>query len=221
MDANSGKSKKTSKRILNLNAVKFKLTNLRTSAIRYEVVYKNLTRDMRKFFSKDFNLDTSFIKGKRKNSGPFFIKCIKAYISERMQDLEILLGVSEEDLVFHLGSLIYPKEIIRLYAQDNTKNKDVLMIYNYLYKFSLERLQKLINNPCLILLFTKYLMVNGYSRINGNKSMQKYAEAYYEACEVMIRKSDYADILGPLLKDTLSNYMYSSNRKGLQSSDCT
>ena len=46
---------KTSKRILNQNAVKFKLSQLRTTTIRYEVIYKNLVRDLRKYYSHDFN----------------------------------------------------------------------------------------------------------------------------------------------------------------------
>jgi len=46
---------KTSKRILNQNAVKFKLSQLKTTSIRYEVIYKNLVRDLRKYYSQDFN----------------------------------------------------------------------------------------------------------------------------------------------------------------------
>jgi hypothetical protein len=56
---------KTSKRALNMNAVKFKLTKLRTTQIRYEVIYKNLVRDLRKFYSKDFNDETDYIKKKK------------------------------------------------------------------------------------------------------------------------------------------------------------
>lgn len=48
-----------------MNAVKFKLTKLRTTLIRYEVIYKNLVRDLRKFYSKDFNDVTDFIKKKK------------------------------------------------------------------------------------------------------------------------------------------------------------
>ena len=46
---------KKSKRELNKNAVKFRLTKLKSVTIRYEVVYKNLVRDIRKFFAQDFN----------------------------------------------------------------------------------------------------------------------------------------------------------------------
>ena len=43
-------TKKTNKRMLNMNAIKFKLTKLRSTQIRYEVIYKNLVRDLRKFY---------------------------------------------------------------------------------------------------------------------------------------------------------------------------
>jgi hypothetical protein len=34
-----------------MNAIKFKLTKLRSITIRYEVIYKNLLRDLRKYYS--------------------------------------------------------------------------------------------------------------------------------------------------------------------------
>lgn len=46
---------KKSKRELNRNAQKFRLTKLKSETIRYEVVYKNLVRDIRKYFSFEFN----------------------------------------------------------------------------------------------------------------------------------------------------------------------
>ena len=52
---------KTSKRLLNMNAIKFKLSKLRNASIRYEVIYKNLVRDIRKYLSVDFNTVTNFI----------------------------------------------------------------------------------------------------------------------------------------------------------------
>ena len=46
---------RTSKRALNQNAIKFRLTKLVSTTIRYEVIYKNLVRDLRKHYSCDFN----------------------------------------------------------------------------------------------------------------------------------------------------------------------
>ena len=42
---------KTSKRILNMNAIRFKLKELKSTNIRYEVIYKNLVRDFRKYYT--------------------------------------------------------------------------------------------------------------------------------------------------------------------------
>ena len=183
---------KTSKRMLNLNAIKFKLTKLKSDKIRYEVIYKNLVRDVRKFYSRDFNDRTDFIKRKRKSGGEFFLQCLDAYIGERMGDLPKQLEVRREALAFNLGALIYPKEMLQLYAHDLPKKTQVLKIYNYLYKFSLEKLQKLINNSALVLLFARYIQINGNTRIEKSDNMGKYREAYLEACNIMLSESKHA-----------------------------
>jgi hypothetical protein len=43
--------KKLGKRDLNILALKFKLYKLLSKCIRYEVIYKNLLRDVRKYFT--------------------------------------------------------------------------------------------------------------------------------------------------------------------------
>lgn len=47
------KSKKCN---LNNNAKKFRLTHLDKEQIRYDVIYKNLVRDVRKYYLQDFNV---------------------------------------------------------------------------------------------------------------------------------------------------------------------
>lgn len=65
----------------------------------------------------------------------------------------------------------------------------VVSIYNYLYKFSLERLQHFLNNKSLMLLFVDYLEKNKYQRVHLSPNMVKYRHAYYEACNIMIAQS--------------------------------
>jgi len=49
--------------------------------------------------------------------------------------------VTADELVFNLGSLIYPKEMIKCLGEGKSSAKlQVVAIYNQLYKFSLERL---------------------------------------------------------------------------------
>jgi hypothetical protein len=107
--------------MLNLNAIKFKLNKLKTDQIRYEVIYKNLIRDVRKFYSKDFNESTDFIRRKRKNSKQYFMECLISYIQIRIGNLREQMGVNMETLAFNLGSLIYPKEMLQLYPNNPEK----------------------------------------------------------------------------------------------------
>lgn len=97
-----------------MNAIKFKLTNLRTVSIRYEVIYKNLARDIRKFFSQDMNENTDYIKKKRKNIDNFFTCCLQSYVDNNIGDHRYkAFGLEGEEILFVLGSLIYPKEMIK------------------------------------------------------------------------------------------------------------
>ena len=50
-----GQSAKVDKEMAMLRPLKFKLHSLQNSHLRYEVIYKNLLRDLRKFFIADFN----------------------------------------------------------------------------------------------------------------------------------------------------------------------
>lgn len=78
---------------------------------------------MRKFYLEDFNENTEYLKKKRKNDNNFLIECLKAYVMEKnILDCQPFsgkaIGTSEDKIVFCLGSLIYPKEMIKCYIPD-------------------------------------------------------------------------------------------------------
>ena len=81
--------------------------------------------------------------------------------------------------------------MLKLLKNNALVKVQVVSIYNYLYKFSLERLQHFLNNESLMLLFVDYLQVNGFQRIHMSPNMVKYRHAYYEACNIMINQSTY------------------------------
>jgi hypothetical protein len=66
---------------LNLNATKFKLTQLKQHDTRYEVIYKNLIRDLRKYIVLDFNQLTNMKKKKRCGVKPTYLENVKTYIN--------------------------------------------------------------------------------------------------------------------------------------------
>ena len=59
--------------------------------------------------------------------------------------------------MFNLGSLINPKAMLKLSNNDPEAKLKVVKIFNYMYKFSLERLQHFLNNESLFLLLCDYM----------------------------------------------------------------
>lgn len=165
-----------------LKPLKFKLYSLKNIHLRYEVIYKNLLRDLRKFYIVDFNKATDYIRKKRRLPPAFYLDCLKAYVIEK-RILEsppmngILMGTSIENLVFNLGSLIYPKDMLRCYLPDSCdeqaknlrkdvkdkplKARQVIKVYHYLYRFSLQRLNRLVHDPSMVKLFCYYFDTEG------------------------------------------------------------
>ena len=88
------------------------------------------------------------------------------------------LDLNMEEFTFMLGSLIYPKEMLKIHGGDQDKRKEIFSIYNALYKFSLDRLQEMLNNKSFLLLLAKYLQINEYSRINDKSNMRIHNKAY-------------------------------------------
>lgn len=115
-----------------------------------------------------------------------FSETLEAYIKVHFKELLANSKVPLADLIFNLGSLIYPKLMLKLLKNNALVKVQVVSIYNYLYKFSLERLQQFLNNESLMLLFVTYLQENGFARIHQSPNMVKYRHAYYEACNIMI-----------------------------------
>ena len=66
----------------------------------------------------------------------------------------------------------------------------VMKIYHDLYKFSLERLQKLINEPLMMMVAIKYAFMTGMIRIHEKSNLVRFKDAYYEALIKLIDDSD-------------------------------
>jgi hypothetical protein len=196
----------------------YKLKTLKSTKLRYEVVYKNLLRDFRKFFIADFNSSTDYLKNRRRQAGGYFRECLREYILEKQIILESAYEFQNqesfkpsdrtyqtreallEELVFSLGSLIYPKDMLKVVetAMDEGtsaffKNSDkcsleaqsqlIKEVYEYLYRFSIERLQVLVAKPSMVALFRYYYNTCGPARVEGSATMNKYRVSYFEAAQ--------------------------------------
>jgi hypothetical protein len=84
--------------------------------LRYEVIFKNLLRDFRKYYSVSFNQSTDYIKKQRYQPPEFLHSCLHAYV-KNCGLLEAGAHISQQlmdQLVFSLGSLLYPKHMFKL-----------------------------------------------------------------------------------------------------------
>ena len=100
--------------------MKFKLSKFHSTSIRYEVIYKNLVRDLRKFYSQDFNQSTEFMKKKKFNPN-CYLNMLRSYIEDKFSGQIDQLDFGVQSIIFNLGSLIYPKEMLRILGDDASK----------------------------------------------------------------------------------------------------
>lgn len=160
---------RTSKSILNENAQKFRLKKLPSKSIRYECIYKNLLRDVRKVFTILFNSQTQYPIIKKKNPKTSYLKFLKDFITEIFQQSTLeFLNIDLETAAFFLGSFIYPKYMIKCLNEEGEDSKKltpeqkasnqqrILDVYYFSYKFSLERLNVLINETPIMMLIIYY-----------------------------------------------------------------
>ncbi|CDW82891.1 UNKNOWN [Stylonychia lemnae] len=104
--------------------------------LRSDILYKSISRDMRKYFSKDFNAVTGFILIKNRQEKQFFIRQIAVYLKYRFpelctkfQDQEWQMNDEKQlipnDLMFFFGCLIYPKEMYKSLHNDYDQNEEI------------------------------------------------------------------------------------------------
>ncbi len=89
------------------------------------------------------------------------------------------LGIDMQGLTFLFGALIFTKETLQM--EKGSNRLEVHKIYNYLYGFSVNRLQSIVENPFFSILILYYYINNGTQRIYKSPNMMKEAAGYKEA----------------------------------------
>lgn len=56
-------------------------------SLRSDVLYKTIIRDMRKFYSTDFNDETGYIKRKRYRGNDYFAKSLDSYLAKKFPEI--------------------------------------------------------------------------------------------------------------------------------------
>ena len=78
--------------------------------------------------------------------------------------------------------------------QNPDKKMQVMKLHNYLYKFSLLRLQDFLQTCSLVHILFLYFEKNGFNRVHNSASMMRYKQAYYEAANIMLKGTPFPEI---------------------------
>lgn len=79
-------------KFLNLtNATKAHCQKDLDGTLRSDVLYKTIIRDLRKFYSQDFNESTMYIKRKRYKPESYFIDCLKEYLLDKFPQFKTVI----------------------------------------------------------------------------------------------------------------------------------
>ena len=164
-----------------------------TFSTRWDVIYKTMMRDWRKFYADQFSV-VNIRRAKIRNG---LEKAIEDYVSTKFSQHAIEV---QDELKFNICCLIFPKELIsnkidlfdehsnQLKGKDRSKKvKRIKELHNYLYIFSMDKWEKFFEDEALKLIFEHY-MESIEERIEGSFTMQKNREIYLAAWEVLKNK---------------------------------
>lgn len=124
---------------------------------------------------------------------------LESYIDENFAEFDERV---KREILFYLGCLVYPKEMITsrvgLYDENckilkgkerATKVKKIKELHNFLYVFSMEKCEHFFENPYLCIIFRAYLKSDP-KRIDNNGTMSKNKEVYRGALDLIDDKAN-------------------------------
>lgn len=101
---------------------------------RSDIVLKTILRKMRKQYLTDFNNKTNYIKSKRNRKPQFLVDKLTEFAKFLLKDQ--LDQDFEDELVFFMGAIFYPKHLRKAYNSNPKKKSEIDDIHSSLYKFT-------------------------------------------------------------------------------------
>lgn len=163
---------------------------------RKDVILKTILRKWRRVLQNDFNDVTQYFPNRKHKSGQFLKDCVMKYYNHLPNKPEQL------DLVFFLGSMLYPQEMIRgvdfffeWSKEDKVKQRKIVRskiqkVHDVLYRYCHEKMNYFVSVPEL-----SYLYVMFYKKeISNSKMLDKdYFEGVteiYKKCQLTLESSN-------------------------------
>ena len=182
--------RESKKQIQNNNAIKFRLDPIVMSQLRYQVVYKKLIRSLRKFYAR--RCTTSGFCLATDDGDKLYSSYLEFVVDEFSHQIQVL-RIKPEQIAISLGALTHPKLLSKHFEGQAQQAYRVEVVYNYLYKFSFERLQDFINDPIMVVLFFRMMEVRAMLPLKDLSPINSLAE--HEACLLVIKHSCFSNKL--------------------------
>ena len=175
---------------MNKNAIQFYLSD---PEVVHENIYKNILRDIRKFYHQELEKLSHEIDGFNARKQTCLINLVKIYVERNLKDVLVALDMENERTAFeeHLTVLVYARQMLAYYADSPQQRLTLTNIYAHLYNFSMLRLKEFISNKFLYLLTCFYAAQNYESRVRSFAHMKQNPAAYMEAISKMLTCSDF------------------------------
>lgn len=148
--------------------------------LRYEVLYKNILRDCRKYYLDLLVEEVGFKTNKSDYSRGLYSKQIKVLVQlSGISEIAIKANVKVSDVEETLKRLIFPRELIKeLRVHDQSKKNKIRALYDTLYNFSLQKLNQYAHMETMQVLFYNYFTKFGEERIQKNPNFAKFSQDY-------------------------------------------
>lgn len=161
--------------------------NISSFACRADVIYKKVLRDLRRFYTQDLKNITGFKDFKKARKDRSFCEVLLQY-AEKVLGLQ---GETMNNVAFALGALVSPQQLGSTFLGEKKSKKDVNQIHDTLYKFSITKLDSLLNDVNLGYLLKHYIgnQENMQSLITSSKIS---AESYQTAFDMLETRANAA-----------------------------
>jgi len=163
-------------------------------ATRWDVVYKTILRDFRRYFLDGYKAFNSTYKERHGMEDSLLKYAIKLFPNMSVDQWKTIS--------LDLGSLLFPKETAKdshILKEMERRNhfgweksdivNQIMKIHGFLYKFSIDKIEECFQNFSLCQLFDLYAKETGIERISSNSTMSRNASIYLKARKILMSKA--------------------------------
>lgn len=173
----------TMKRIPNADAAVAPVNDEKLSsfACRADVIYKKILRDFRRYFISDFKDKTGYKDCKSDRLSANVPQLLANYV-----DAVFGSGVQHrDDVICTVGSLIFPSQQFTMVDSELHATKAVNKIHDTLYKFSITKVDRLLEdrNVCFLLKYFVCDQSNTRALIESSRVCQKSYQTAFDLIE--------------------------------------